>query len=547
MQPVANQPTAEAPGSSRAGVLELDLAGQIVTADEGVSAMFGYHAEELVGDSIDRLVPSLQPLREVVISDGDGDPVVVEVEGRRANGVPFPAQAILRPAGAGRERLVRCVVNELNDLDLAAEAQRYFDVAFDSAPIGMGLANSDGEYVRVNSALCRILGRAADELIGRRDQEFTHRDDRQADVDAAWAILNGELSTRQCEKRYVRPDGSVAWVLASVTFLRDGAGRPLSWVVQLQDITDRRLAEEALRRERDLSQAIVASMHDGFMLIRNGEIAAVNDALCRLTGFAREELVGAHEPFPFSPPERRAEATPLPERLVEYGEREVEVMVVRKDGTRFLSLLTSAAAHGPDGSALGVVSTVRDITERRRREDELAHRAMSDGLTGLLNRRAFHDQLRTDFARAAASGAPLSLALLDLDRFKAINDSHGHPVGDSVLVETARRLRALGRTGDHLARIGGEEFAWILPDTAGQDAMAAVERFRRSIEQANVGPVDSVTVSVGVCELRDANDVEELYRLADVALYAAKQGGRNRCVRRAPVAAPDATPQPAHV
>ena len=540
--PAATHDTPDAIGS-RAGVLELSLGGEIVSADDGVVAMFGYGADEMLGQAVDRLLPVVDPLRDLVITDGHVDPVVVKVEARRANGVPFPAEATLRLVGMGGEARVRCAVNELNDGDLAIEAQRYFDVAFDSAPIGMALANSDGEYVRVNAALCRILGRSADELIGHRDQEFTHADDRQADVDAAWEILNGKLSTHQCEKRYVRPDGSVAWVLVSVTFLRDEAGRPLSWVLQLQDITDRRAAEEALRRERDLSQAIVAAMHDGYMLTWNGRIVAINDALCRLTGFAREELVGARAPFPFWPPERRAEVAAVRERLVEQGGGEVEVVVMRKDGTRFPALLTSSAAKGPDGSTLGFVSTIRDITERKRREGELAHRAMSDGLTGLLNRGAFHEHLRVEVARAMASGSPLSLALIDLDHFKAINDTHGHPVGDRVLVDTAQRLRAAGRAGDHLARIGGEEFAWILPGTDGHGAMAAVERFRRSTEQANVGPVPRVTLSVGVCELSDADDVEELYRLADVALYAAKQRGRNRCVRHTPVGTPKARPQ----
>jgi diguanylate cyclase (GGDEF)-like protein len=169
-----------------------------------------------------------------------------------------------------------------------------------------------------------------------------------------------------------------------------------------------------------------------------------------------------------------------------------------------------------------------------RSRSELAHQATSDGLTGLLNRSAFHTQLHSEVAQALASGRPLSLALLDLDHFKAIHDTHGHRIGDQVLTETARRLHAAGRAGDHLARIGREEFAWILPNTDGLGALTAAERARRSVEQTGVGEVGCVTLSVGICELRDAGDVEELYRLADVALYSAKQGRRNRCVRYAP-------------
>ncbi|MGH2722601.1 MAG: PAS domain S-box protein [Actinomycetota bacterium] len=96
----------------------------------------------------------------------------------------------------------------------------------------MALFNTDGEYVRVNAALCAFLGRTREELIGRRDQEFTHPDDRQSDVDAAWRILRGEIHTWQCEKRFVRPDGGIVWAIANLTFLRDADGNPMTWVGQ---------------------------------------------------------------------------------------------------------------------------------------------------------------------------------------------------------------------------------------------------------------------------------------------------------------------------
>ncbi|HET7722304.1 MAG TPA: PAS domain S-box protein, partial [Acidimicrobiales bacterium] len=147
---------------------------------------------------------------------------------RRASGVPLTLALSARrlPEGEGAV----CMVVEPDRERVAYEAQRHFDIAFDAAPIGMALFNTDGEYVRVNAALCRLLGRTEAELLGRRDQEFTHPDDRQSDVDAAWRILRGEIHTWQCEKRFVRPDGSVVWALANLTFLRDEDGNPISWM-----------------------------------------------------------------------------------------------------------------------------------------------------------------------------------------------------------------------------------------------------------------------------------------------------------------------------
>ena len=159
----------------------------------------------------------------------------VPLEGVRADGVPFGMDASVRVLEGGG---LLCVFRELDP-----QLTTSLDAAFDHMPIGMALFNADGEFVRVNPAMCAMLGRDADELLRTRDSELTHPDDRQHDLDAAWRILRGEMHSRQAEKRYVRPDGEVVWVLANVTFVRDEHGRPLCWVGQFQDITElRRLA-----------------------------------------------------------------------------------------------------------------------------------------------------------------------------------------------------------------------------------------------------------------------------------------------------------------
>ena len=167
--------------------------------------------------------------------------------GVRLDGVPFAVEASLGTAAGG----ALCTLREPPAAAVPAIAQRHFDAAFESAPIGMALFNPDGQYIRVNDALVALLGRAPDDLLGRRDQEFTHPDDRASDVEAAWEILRGERSTHQCEKRFVRPDGSIVWVIANMAFLRDEHGRPISWVGQFQDITERRHTEERLQLQAD--------------------------------------------------------------------------------------------------------------------------------------------------------------------------------------------------------------------------------------------------------------------------------------------------------
>ncbi len=171
----------------------------------------------------------------------------------------------------------------------------------------------------------------------------------------------------------------------------------------------------------------------------------------------------------------------------------------------------------------------------RRREESI-----TDHLTGLANRREFDDRLIAEVERAHRHGRELSLVILDLDHFKDINDAHGHAAGDLVLAHVAAELGRLARLGELVARVGGEEFAWLLPEADLAEATWAAERARRAIAGSPAPGGHRVTLSAGACSLDEDGDARDLYRRADAALYRAKADGRNRVVGRrdAPVAEP---------
>ncbi len=169
--------------------------------------------------------------------------------------------------------------------------------------------------------------------------------------------------------------------------------------------------------------------------------------------------------------------------------------------------------------------------ESARQRDTLREQARTDGLTGLLNHRACHERLSEEIARAAALGRPLSVVVLDLDRFKAVNDAYGHAEGDKVLVAAAAKLRSIVREGDLVARLGGEEFALILPGVGGERAAEAAERARSAIAEIAVGG-EALTCSAGVAAYpEDARDAGALLELADGAMYWAKRSGRDQSRR----------------
>jgi diguanylate cyclase (GGDEF)-like protein/PAS domain S-box-containing protein len=496
--------------SLAAPALVLDDQGLVVDANGLALELLRRHAGEMLGWTVAHVVEGYE---------ADGTPVRLKtLRSRQIDGTTL------------------CLLRAAQPDELVEDLVAYFDAAFDHAPIGMAILGANGRYARVNDALCSMLGRRREELLGERDNEITHPDDRDHDVELAWKILRGELDSVQLEKRFVKPDGAIVWVIANMTYLRDADGNGIAWVGQWQDVTARRAAEAELRRERDLSAAMLTAMHEGFCLVGDdGRVLQVNDAMCELVGWSEEEILGQRWPFRWVPEDHVAFHEALGERWRKTGRGESDdVILRRRDGREFNASVTLALATGPRGESLGFVVTVRDISERKRHEADLARLATHDTLTGLVNHRGFHERLREEIARSRRHGTPLSLAILDLDHFKEVNDTYGHPAGDRVLAEVGRRLRALVRLGEHVARIGGEEFAWILPDTGGAGAYAAGERARLAVEREPFAHVGELTVSVGVCELGDGADADELHRLADDALYEAKERGRNLVVRHVP-------------
>ena len=265
----------------------------------------------------------------------------------------------------------------------------------------------------------------------------------------------------------------------------------------------------------------------------NGNIAFINRAAEVMTGYRKAELIG--QPVEMLVPakvrgihvrnRRRFYALGTP-RLI--GEGAKDFTLRRKDGTA----LPVEISLGP--VAEDTIAVVRDVTERRRMEAALEHRALHDPLTDLANRSLFFDRLRQAINAARRDGSQVALVMLDLDGFKAINDSRGHSTGDLVLKEVAGRLRLGMRATDSAARLGGDEFAWILPRVTSRRSVDAMVRKRLALaeEPVNVqGEAIQVGVSAGIALYpEDGQDTDTLMRHADRAMYAVKRR-RHRTAR----------------
>jgi diguanylate cyclase (GGDEF)-like protein/PAS domain S-box-containing protein len=185
------------------------------------------------------------------------------------------------------------------------------------------------------------------------------------------------------------------------------------------------------------------------------------------------------------------------------------------------------AAESLAGMASLALANIHLHETATRTRTEVEARSSEDPLTGLANHRGFQERLAQEVTRARRHRRALSLALVDIDRFRQVNEQHGHEVGDRVLVAIARQLQGAARETDLVARVGGEEIAWLMPETEAMEAWQAVDRAREALARSTLDGVGRVTVSAGVCDLTQSGSAGELLRLAEGALYWAKQHGRD--------------------
>lgn len=305
-------------------------------------------------------------------------------------------------------------------------------------------------------------------------------------------------------------------------------------LIVLRDISDRKQAEEELRKNELRYRALFELTNDAvFILSLDLVHLAVNKQAADLLGYRIDELVGMHAKQIVAPEEffETQERASIP--LAGKTPKIYEQTFIRKDGSRVSVEISVALVHDQEGSPLHIQSIVRDITERKQTMESLLERAVSDPLTDCFNRRHFFTLAEKEFSRSVRYDHPISVIMLDLDHFKRINDLFGHAIGDQVLQSIVKTCQENIRDFDILGRYGGEEFVILLPETNIENARQAADRIRKEIEKSSIetdAGMISITASLGITSLTDEDDLtlDKLLDRADQALYKSKEGGRNK-------------------
>ena len=548
-------------------IVETDLSERIIDCNPALAGMLQARQEDFRACKILSLMPNKwhekeESTRAEVIENGVTEEY--EIELRKSDGTIFPVaiKKWLQSDHQGKAQGIWMLVRDITDKKkndevvyqraiLLLENQIRYQSLLASVPIGVLTIDKAGRVDSVNPAVEELLGYTSSEIVGKNlDEIVTSPSGRPLPITAKQAhtavakCRNNKILPVQITFSELRTNGQVLYT----GFLRD-----ITVDVQIRETLQRahdelevRVREETAEVAR-LSNALqveisertwaqeqfriaVESAPNGMLIVdQDGNIALVNAHIEQLFGYGRDELMGRQveillpERFRSKQPGQQESLFTSPdERWMGRGR---ELYGLRKDGTEFPVEIGLNPIHTPKGK--GVLVAVVDVTERKRVESELKRTAFHDSLTGLPNRTLFLDNLLRLNASSKRHGHhPFALLFLDLDRFKVINDTLGHMVGDKLLTEMAHRIVECTREEDTVARLGGDEFAILLEQIRGpEDAVRVAKRVLERLTDPLMLDENEVSVggSIGIAlSLTGDKMPEDLLRDADMAMYQAK-------------------------
>ena len=510
-------------------ILTVDETGQILFVNRAAEKIFGHPVSDMVGESLAMLVPenplvsdrALAPVRPLLKS---GE--TVELTGRHASGRRVPLDVTFGELVRDGKRFVTVIARDATERRKSRSALRESEerlrTLVNNAPIVLFALDREGVVGHLAGKGLEAAGITPETVVGRSAFELYERYPKALQI--LRRALEGEAFQETVELENLAFEVEFAPRIEA-----DGTLGGVTGVAT--NVTEQRRAQRAaVRSEQRYRMLFEGSLAGVYRTTLDGKFLDCNDSFANIFGYASREEVLARPAWEFyqSPEDRKASIARLKERqtLTNYEE-----CLRRRDGSHVWVLENGNLVEGADGKLSVIEGTVIDITERKRAEEQVKHLAFHDALTGLPNRLLFSDRLRVAMVHAQRYKQKLGVLFLDLDRFKVINDSLGHSVGDELLRRVAERVGGCIRQEDTMARLGGDEFTVLLPGIQRDEAAATIAgkileavRLPFFIEHREL----FLTTSIGVALYpTDGTDPETLVRNADTAMYRAKDQGRD--------------------
>ncbi len=503
---------------------------EIISLNPTAEHMFGLPAAEVLGHPANMLF--IGPSSDLQVTNGE----IRELTGLRSDGKRFPVEANISRVSIGTNGDNSFLVGLFRDISRRKQAEANYKSIFENAIEGIFQTTPDGRYLTANPALARLYGFVSPgEMIEHFSniQQQLYVDTGRRDIFVKEIETNGAIF--HFESEVYRKDGSTIWISESARAVTGPEGKILYYEGRVIDITDRILTQEALRiKDAHLRQLFESSPLAIAHLDASTTILEVNKGFASLFGYSTDEVIGKRNRKLVVPKELKNEAAILSKTISNGRPVTKETIRQRKDGSSVPVFLVGSPILYNE-SVEGIYYIYQDISQQKAYEKELEHQAFHDALTGLPNRSLFAERLSRAIARSEHNdSSTFAVMLLDLDRFKWINDSLGHPAGDRFLQEIANRMSGCLRAMDTLSRQGGDEFGILLEDLTSPREVITIARRILSVVRE---PYDldgfqvSSSASIGIVLRTDYYDTpEKIIRDADIAMYRAKDQGKD-CLR----------------
>nr|WP_321259645.1 PAS domain S-box protein [uncultured Pseudodesulfovibrio sp.] len=521
-------------------VLILTPDWSVLDANPAAEILFGMTNEKLSGVSLLELHVDRPHYAEFLVKSqaafDRGEKAQFEMALRRSDGTIFPADHSVSLI-LGDDGLALGIVNVIRDISarkkaeqVLQESEEKFRRIFESIEEGYMVTDLAGDVQMVNPATCRLLGYEESDLLGKSiDSLYSIKDERMHL--RRQLVEKGAIRGVQVQAR--RKDGSSIVVEANTHLIRNESGNAVAMEGTFRDITDRIEAEGILKEREKQYRAFFENNHAIMLLVdpRTEQIIDANPAASDFYGYSVDDM---------------RNMTMGSINALTQDEIFREMQLSRQEGRSYFIMkhilvngdIRDVEVYSGPIMVQGkqrLYSVIHDVTQRIRLEQKMKRLATTDGLTGVNNRHNFFVLASKELVRAKRYKNPLAVLMLDIDYFKSINDTHGHQAGDLILRMLAAASTTTLRETDIFGRLGGEEFAVVLPETGLQEGLEAAERLREVYAglEARVGEsVVTFTVSIGTTVVRTSDrTIEEVLNRADEALYKAKRMGRNRVER----------------
>jgi diguanylate cyclase (GGDEF)-like protein/PAS domain S-box-containing protein len=522
---------------------ETDLAGNYTFVNDAICRSVGCTVEELIGKRYSVNTPGddakkiYKAFHQVYLT---GQPTkALTFKFIRKDGSFGVGELSAFPTRNEKDEIVgfRGVSHDVSERVMMEEALRQSEARYRTI---MDETNDDyyesdlvGNYTFVNDAMCRNTGYTAEELIGKKYTTMHSSDDVKKIYEVFRQVYLTGQPIKAFKTKFVRKDGSTGVSEQSGFPMRNEKGEMVGFRGVSHDVSERVRMEEALRRSEERYRTILEEIEEGYYETDlAGNITFVNKATCRQFGRSEKELVGLNYRS-YVTKEDIKSIYKAWNKVYRTGEplKAYPFATIRKDGTQIFLENSISPLRNKEGKIFGFRSVSRDVTERKHFEEKLANMATHDSLTGLPNRTLLNDRLAMGLALSRRSGNRLAVMMLDLDKFKVINDTMGHDAGDQLLKSVGERLATVTRRSDTIARMGGDEFVLVLPQVS-QPANAATlaQRILDIFREPFVldGHQLNVTTSIGIAVYPDdGKEAEILLKNADTAMYWSKEHGRD--------------------